>query len=89
MVQKAYYQVHGKRPIEDGVEVISVRGLSFKRFLEIAHLIGIKTHVITDNDGSVKSLEHKYTDFHEAENIHITIVKERGVSIVGRKYSER
>ena len=34
----------------DGVHVISVDGTSFKRYLELAKLLGIKVAVIRDND---------------------------------------
>lgn len=36
VVQRAYLDAHGKLPIKDGVDVISVRGLQAKRFLDIA-----------------------------------------------------
>lgn len=36
----------------DRVHVISVGGTSFKRYLELARLLGIKVAVIRDNDGS-------------------------------------
>src|SRR5690606_14824630 len=39
IVQKAYLQKHNRLPIEDGIDIITVRGLSFKRFLEIADLL--------------------------------------------------
>ena len=51
IIQKAYLKVHGKLPIEDGIDVISVRGLSFKRFLDIAKELDIEVSVVTDNDG--------------------------------------
>ncbi|WP_029147535.1 ATP-dependent endonuclease [Methylophilus sp. 5] len=35
----------------DGIHVISVDGTSFKRYLELANLLGIKVAVIRDNDG--------------------------------------
>ncbi len=35
----------------DGVHVISVDGTSFKRYLDLAKLLGIKTAVVRDNDG--------------------------------------
>ncbi|MEV7165732.1 ATP-dependent nuclease [Streptomyces microflavus] len=52
VVQRAYKDVHGVLPAEDGVDVINVRGLSFKRFLDIASLLEQnRVAVITDNDG--------------------------------------
>ncbi|MEV7964750.1 AAA family ATPase [Sphaerisporangium sp. NPDC088356] len=52
IVQRAYLDQHGRLPIEDGIDVISVRAISFKRFLDIAILLK-KNHVtiVTDNDG--------------------------------------
>ncbi|MBC2716050.1 MAG: AAA family ATPase [Desulfobacteraceae bacterium] len=71
-VQKAYNQVHGKLPIEDGIDVISVRGLSFKRFLEIAKIINLDVAVVTDNDENFeKHVEEKYADYLAAPNINI------------------
>lgn len=60
IVQKAYMDSHNNRlPIEDGIDVISV-GTSFLRFLEIAKALHKETTIVTDNDGSVEKLEHKY-----------------------------
>jgi putative ATP-dependent endonuclease of the OLD family len=55
IVQRAYLNVHGKFSIHDGVDVISVRGLSFARFLDLAHLIQKSVVVVTDNDGKPAS----------------------------------
>jgi putative ATP-dependent endonuclease of the OLD family len=63
IVQKAYMQKHGKMPIEDCVDVITVRGLSFKRFLEIANVLDKEIFVITDNDGKNKNdIETNYAE---------------------------
>ncbi len=73
IVQKAYKKKHGKLPLEDGVDVISV-GMSFKRFLEIGKLLKLNIRVVTDNDGSVKKLKEKYEDYldkKKVENIKI------------------
>ena len=60
IVQKLYKQKHGKLPIEDGVDVISVRGTSFARFLEIAKNLGTKVVVVPDNDKKAESKLKKY-----------------------------
>lgn len=76
-VQKAYYQINQKLPIEDGIDVISVRGLSFKRFLEIAKLLGTEVRVVTDNDGDFsEKVENKYRDFFGIPNIRICYDKD-------------
>lgn len=71
IVQKAYFQKYNKLPIEDGIDIITVRGLSFKRFLEIADLLNKEVAVVTDNDGDVdKNIIEKYGDYYL---IHRTI----------------
>jgi predicted ATP-dependent endonuclease of OLD family len=51
IVQRAYFDTHGCLPLEAGVDVINVRGLSFARFLDIAKPLGKRVSVVTDNDG--------------------------------------
>jgi len=50
VVQRAYKDAHGRLPIEDGIDVISV-GLSHKRFLDLAVRLKRRVWVVTDNDG--------------------------------------
>lgn len=71
IIQKAYLNTYGKLPIEDGVDIITVKGLSFKRFLEIAKLLEKNVSVVTDNDGDIKSLKAKYIDYIGINNIKI------------------
>jgi ABC-type lipoprotein export system ATPase subunit len=63
IVQRAYEAKHKRLPLEDGVDVISVGSLAFKRFLEIAALLNIEVRVVTDNDGDVAALKAKYAPF--------------------------
>jgi putative ATP-dependent endonuclease of OLD family len=66
IVQRAYKDKYEVLPIEDGVDVISVRGLSFKRFLDIAKVLEKKVAVVTDNDGKYETrIKNKYKDFDE------------------------
>lgn len=51
IVQKAYHSRFGRLPIEDGVDVIDVRTLAFKRFIELASHLDLRVAVVTDNDG--------------------------------------
>ena len=71
IVQKAYFQQHERRPIQDGVEVISVNSLAFKRFLDIASLLDLKVSVVTDNDGRPEEVRRRYTDYLDHSNIVI------------------
>ena len=72
VVQKAYQRRHGRLPIQDGVDVISVRGLSFARYLDIAKELGTRVAVVTDNDGNHASrVVAKYAPY--ASYTHIAI----------------
>jgi putative ATP-dependent endonuclease of the OLD family len=72
IVQKAYYLTKSKLPIEDGIDIISVKGLSFLRFLEIAKLLKKDVCVVTDNDGDhKKKVENKYKEYIGIPNIKI------------------
>ncbi|MFD6677726.1 ATP-dependent endonuclease [Rhodococcus zopfii] len=46
-----YSKAKGKRPIEDGIDVISMRGLALARCLELARALGKTCAVLRDNDG--------------------------------------
>ncbi len=72
VVQRAYKDIYGKLPIADGIDVISVRGLSFKRFLKIAKKLTKRTVVITDNDGDYETkITQKYADYTSCDCIKI------------------
>lgn len=71
-VQKAYRLKHGKLPIDDGIDVINIRGLSFKRFLDIAKELEKQVVVITDNDGDYKkNITDKYAAYSAVNAIKI------------------
>lgn len=73
LVQKAYMDNHeGKLPIENNIDVISVRSLAFKRFLEIAKELKQPTAVVTDNDGKYEEkVTNKYKDYENVDCITI------------------
>jgi predicted ATP-dependent endonuclease of OLD family len=71
IIQKAYKDKHDKLPIENGVDVISVRGISFKRFLEIANLLKIDVSVVIDNDGNIDNVNSKFEDYKASDTIKI------------------
>jgi len=62
IVQRAYKDKHGKLPLEDGVDVISV-GTAFKRFLEIAAHLRLDVHAVIDNDGDITALEERFDEY--------------------------
>ncbi len=67
--QRAYFDKHNKLPADDGIEIIAV-GLAYKRFLELANKLNLKTIVITDNDGNLDKINALTKEF-GSENIHI------------------
>jgi len=74
IVQRAYRDKHGKLPLEDGTDVISVDSLAFKRFLEIAQLLKLDVCVVTDNDGKVEAVKKKYEDYINKDDKNVRIV---------------
>ncbi|MEX1013915.1 MAG: ATP-dependent endonuclease, partial [Candidatus Paceibacterota bacterium] len=72
IVQKAYMDTHDSRlPIEDGIDVISVK-LTFKRFLQIAKLLDKTVAVVTDNDGDYEiNITNKYEGYDDVDSIEI------------------
>ena len=74
IIQRAYKDKHGKLPLEDGVDVISVGSLAFKRFLEIAVLLKLNVQVVTDNDGDVAALSAKYAEYLNGSHSTIRIL---------------
>ena len=72
LFEKMYKTITGNSPEQDGVHIMDVRGLSFKRYLEIAVLLGNKVAVITDNDKDYqKHCINKYTDYANNPKIKI------------------
>jgi len=72
IVQKAYMKSNeGKLPIQDGIDVISVK-LTFKRFLYIAEELDLPVAVVTDNDKNYKrNIKKKYKEFKKVSSIEI------------------
>lgn len=65
VIQRAYYDLYKKLPIDDGIEIIDT-GLSYKRFIDLAIALHIKTIVVTDNDGDIDRINDmisKYKDY--------------------------
>lgn len=54
LMESFYKQVTGNFPEEDNVWIISINGVSFRRYLHVSKLIDNKVAVIRDNDGSNK-----------------------------------
>ncbi len=71
IIQRAYFDRHGHLPADDGIDIISVESLAFKRFADIAILIGKDVIIVTDNDGNIeKNINNKYSEYLKRENLH-------------------
>ncbi|PCJ48292.1 MAG: ATP-dependent endonuclease [Gammaproteobacteria bacterium] len=77
ILKKIYLNKHHHLPEENEIDIIVVRGIGFKNYLEIAKHIKINVHVVKDNDGDFKkniesySSEYKdydYIKFYSPEN---------------------
>lgn len=62
IIQRSYYDKYNKLPVEDGIEIIDT-GLSYKRFLDLAKDLKIKTIVVTDNDGDLEKIKNLRNEF--------------------------
>jgi len=78
---EACYTTHtgGKTPEADGVHIISIGGTSFKRYLELARLLGVRVAAIRDND---KNYQHNCVD-----NYHDSLYE--GASVFADKNDDR
>lgn len=52
LFERFYKDSRGRRPIEDGIDVVSMRGLSLSRCLELAKALGKRCAALRDNDGT-------------------------------------
>ncbi len=71
LIDGMYGNLFSEKLEDSNIHVISVGGTSFKRYLDLAKLLGIKTAVIRDNDGNCqKKCIDNYADYTQ-ENIQI------------------
>lgn len=70
IIQRAYIDEYGVLPIANGIDVIVVDSLAFKRYCDIAVLLNKKVIIVTDNDGDIGSnIKNKYTDYLDKDNL--------------------
>ena len=76
MLMPAFYENEiGSQISESGIHVIAVGGVIFKRYMEIARLLGIKTAVLRDNDGDPE--RHCVEAYKSFENEFIKVFFEK------------
>ena len=59
IIQRAYKDMYGKLPLEDGVDIFCVDALSFKRFIDLSINLNKEIVIVTDNDGDIETNIHK------------------------------
>lgn len=66
LMEQFFKQLNSEKPEDNDIDIISISGNHFKRYLEIAKILKIKTAVITDNDKDYKkNIEDKYKELKE------------------------
>ena len=72
LLDRLYKSITEHSPEEDDVHIIDVRGLSFKRYLEIARQTGSKVAVITDNDANYQNnCIARYVEYADDTNVKV------------------
>ena len=83
IIQKAYYDQKNKLPSADGIDIIVVDSLAFKRYCEIAKLLSKKVVVVTDNDGDIeKNITDKYSDYSGLDNFVFLFEKDEKLKTI-------
>lgn len=74
LMEKFFEMIHSKKPEDLNVSIISVDGLSFERYLEIAAcFVDKKVVVITDNDSDYAgNVQSKYSSYQQFQNIKVS-----------------
>lgn len=73
ILMEKFFEIQEKTSIDQAnVNIISVNGLSFERYLDIAQILKIKVAVITDNDKNyTEKIQNKYMGYQNTDNIRI------------------
>lgn len=81
ILMESFFEKETGQKIEDfDVHIISVGGTSFKRYLDIAKLLDIKTAVVRDNDGDFQlNCVDRYEDYAD-DNIQIFYPDDNNIS---------
>lgn len=78
IIQRAYKDQYDKLPIEDGIDVITVNSLAFKRYCDLALLVKKPLNIITDNDGNIQhNIIDKYKGYIDKHGDLIRIFYEK------------
>lgn len=76
LIPKFYEQLYNRTIENDGVSIISCKGISYNRYLEIAYETNKKVAVITDNDKNKSKIDKMLSYNDEHKNQHIFMSKD-------------
>ena len=77
MMDRFFQSIYGQSLEQNGIAVIAVDGRCFKRYLEIAKILGIRTAVITDNDHNYQiNVIQTYEDYMYDQYPNISLFSE-------------
>lgn len=77
LVQRAYFDKYALLPIEKGIDIISVGALAFKRYCDIAIILGKPLAIVTDNDGNIQdNITDKYAGYIDKPYLHFFFEKD-------------
>ena len=83
IIQRAYLDEYGRLPLDDGIDVIVVDSLAFKRYCDIAVLFKKKMVIVTDNDGNIqKNINDKYSDYIGESNLIFVYEKNEDLNTI-------
>ncbi|MDE3022809.1 MAG: AAA family ATPase [Pseudomonadota bacterium] len=71
LMEALFKQVIGEDHEKSNIHIISVGGISFKRYLEVANLLGVRTAVLRDNDGDFKKNCQEAYEGYVSDNIRV------------------
>lgn len=72
--ERIFKDLYGKRPMDLGIDTLSMRGLSISRALELCSVLGKRVAAVRDNDGfDPDELRKSETDWLSKDNIDLFI----------------
>lgn len=83
IIQRAYKDKKGVLPSENGIDIIAVDSLAFKRYCDIAVLLNKMIAVVTDNDGDIENnVKKKYKEYINLPCIKIFYEKDENLNTI-------
>lgn len=83
VIQRAYLDAYGKLPSADGIDIITVNALAFKRYCDIAILMKKPISIVTDNDGDISThITKKYEGYIGNEFLNFFYETDEGLKTI-------